>query len=73
MDGLRIDPCIPAEWEGFSVQRKFRGKNWEIGVHNPQHVQKGVVRVTVDGNLIDGNLVPADLPGGAHVVEAWMG
>ena len=71
--GLRIDPCIPAEWEGFKVQRKFRGKNWEIRVHNPQHVQKGMVRVTVDGNLIDGNLVPADLPGNHHVVEAWMG
>ncbi len=24
-DGLRVDPCIPAEWDGFRVRRRFRG------------------------------------------------
>ena len=24
-DGLRIQPCIPDDWEGFTVLRRFRG------------------------------------------------
>jgi hypothetical protein len=29
--------------------------------------------MTIDGEAIPGNLVPADLPGDEHVVEAWLG
>jgi cellobiose phosphorylase len=72
-DGLRIDPCIPAAWDGFSVRRRFRGNMYEIRVHNPQHVCKGVTRLLVDGQELEGNLVLADLPGDRHQVEAWLG
>jgi cellobiose phosphorylase len=72
-DGLRLDPCIPSGWDGFSVRRSFRGKMMHIAVHNLQHVCRGVVRVTVDGREIQGNLVPADLPGEEHQVEVWLG
>ncbi len=41
-DGLRVDPCIPSAWNGFSVTRKFRGRLFHIIVHNPQGVCKGV-------------------------------
>jgi len=26
IDGLRIDPCIPSAWDGFTATRRFRGK-----------------------------------------------
>ena len=26
LDGLRIDPCIPRKWKGFSVKRSFPGQ-----------------------------------------------
>jgi cellobiose phosphorylase len=58
--GLRIDPCIPADWEGFSVRRVFRGKELDIRVDNSAGVQKGVARVTLNGEWIEGNLIPAD-------------
>ncbi len=41
-DGLRVDPCIPKAWEGFSVTRRFRGHEFKIMVHNLEHVSKGV-------------------------------
>ena len=25
-EGLRVDPCIPTAWDGFSIRRRFRGK-----------------------------------------------
>ena len=40
-DGLVVDPCIPASWDGFEVDRIFRGKKLHISVSNPEHIQKG--------------------------------
>lgn len=71
--GLRIDPCIPAEWDGFSVFRKFRGKMYTIEVHNPQHVRKGVVKVIVDGRQLEGNLLVPEAMHLKNHVEVWMG
>jgi cellobiose phosphorylase len=71
--GLRIDPCIPSAWQGFSALRKFRGSLMHIQVHNPEGVCKGVVKMTVDGKSIAGNLVPLGLAGDEHQVEVWLG
>jgi len=48
-EGLTVDPCIPAEWTGFSVTRKYRGGVYRIRVENPHGVEKGVARMTADG------------------------
>jgi len=71
--GLRIDPCIPSAWGGFSAKRAFRGRTFWIRVHNPQHVCKGVAKMTVDGEVAPSNLIAPDLPGIEHSIEAWLG
>jgi len=71
--GLRIDPCIPPVWNGFSVVRRFRDRWWHITVHNPHRVCKGLAKMTIDGKEVPGNLIPADLPGDEHQVVAWLG
>jgi cellobiose phosphorylase len=71
--GLRVDPCIPSAWSGFSVARSFRGQLMRIRVHNPNNVCKGVIKMTVNGNALDGNLIPLDLEGDEIKVEAWLG
>ncbi|MFA5257540.1 MAG: N,N'-diacetylchitobiose phosphorylase [Opitutales bacterium] len=58
LEGFRIDPCIPHEWPGFSAERKFRGKLLKIEVVNKSGVCKGVKKLTVNGKVIEGNLVP---------------
>lgn len=72
-DGLRIDPCIPHLWDGFSVTRRFRGETLHIRVHNPDGVCSGVLRILVDGKAVAGNLVPPGPAGGERRVEVWMG
>lgn len=72
-DGLRIDPCIPSTWDGFSVQRQFRGATYEIKVENPNHVSKGVALLTVDGVAQTGNLIPCHSDGEIHHVEVRLG
>ena len=52
-DGLKIDPCIPSDWSGFRVQRLFRGCKYDIEVCNPNHVQKGVKEIYLDGVLTE--------------------
>lgn len=71
--GLRIDPCIPSTWQGFSASRNFRGKKFLIIVRNPDGASKGVARMIIDGKPIAGNLIPADLPAGVHQIEVRMG
>ena len=70
--GLRIDPCIPAAWDGFKVTRRYRGSLLHITIHNPDHVSKGVSRLFVDGLLLSDNIIPANLPPGEHYIEARM-
>jgi len=72
-DGLRIDPCIPAHWDGFSMRRVFRGATYEITVVNPEHVSRGVARMTLDGSDAGGVLLPALGDGKTHRVEVVLG
>ena len=72
-DGLRIDPCIPAAWDGFRVTRQFRGDTYDIHVSNPTHVSKGVASLTVDGQPVSGNVLPLFGDGLTHRVEATLG
>jgi len=71
-DGLRIDPCIPAEWDEFTIQRQFRGADYHIKVTNPNKVSKGVISLMVDGQVIPGNIIPL-LGEGKHEVVVTMG
>ena len=72
-EGLMIDPCIPDSWDGFSVQRRFRGKTICITVKNPDHVSKGIVSLTLNGKPIEGNCINADLLKETNEVTAVLG
>ena len=56
--GLRVDPCLPADWEGFRATRRLRGATYEIEVRKPRGAGGQVSRLEVDGRPLDGNLVP---------------
>ena len=69
-DHLTVDPCIPADWDGFTAIRRWRGAEYRITVTNPCHVEKGVRRMRVDGR--DAAVIPA-FAEGVHTVEVEMG
>ena len=62
LDGLKVDPCIPADLPGYTVERTYRGVKYHITVDNTAHVQKGVKSITVDGTNVNSKIIPA--PGG---------
>jgi len=73
LDGLEISPVIPASWDGFTATRKYRGVTYHITVKNPQHVCRGVVKVTVNGKQVEGSLIRADKGLSEVNVEVMMG
>jgi cellobiose phosphorylase len=72
-EGLRIDPCIPAEWDGFSITRKFRGTVYHIEVMNPDHISKGIKEMTVDGMIHRSDILPLFEAGTEHNVRVILG
>jgi len=72
-DGLQIDPCIPPEWQEFSVTRRFRGATYQIHISNPEGVSKGVRSILVNGENLAGTVLPVFVDGGFHKVEVVMG
>lgn len=72
-NGLKIDPSIPAEWNGFTLTRKFRNNTYNITVKNPNHVSKGVKSVIFDGKETENNILPVSEKGSVHEVEVILG
>ena len=56
--GLKIDPCIPSDWKEVKISRKFRKKDFAIIIRNTEGRQKGVKKITVNGEEIKGNVIP---------------
>lgn len=68
LDGLSINPCVPAELSDYSVVRQFRGSTYNI------HVTKasGKSGLYVNGSAVSGNLVPAPKAGSTVSVEYYL-
>jgi cellobiose phosphorylase len=59
--GLRIVPAVPKEWDGFEIEKDFRGKHLHITVKNPDHVEHGCKKLSVNGRELEDNYVPESL------------
>lgn len=72
-DGLLIDPCVPKDWKHYEITRKFRGAEYKIKIDNPDGVNRGVKRLVVNGEVVDGNLVAHKPEGSVNTVEVTLG
>jgi cellobiose phosphorylase len=72
-DGLRVEPVIPASWTGFRVSRRFRGTSYQIEALRASSARAAAaphaavapraVQLIVDGQPIEGTVVPLPEPG----------
>ena len=72
-NGLSVNPCIPKDWDGFNVSRQYRGATYNITVKNPNKVSKGIHSITVNGNAIEGHILPVMESGSANEVVVTLG
>ena len=70
---LRIAPCIPADWGGFTVRYRYRGATYEIVVEqSPLGADTGgvpAVTLSLDGVPQSGDAVPLTDDGQSHQVR----
>jgi cyclic beta-1,2-glucan synthetase len=54
-DRLRINPCIPSDWEAYEIDYRYRDTTYRIRVENPEHLEAGIPKTNLDGReLSDG-------------------
>ena len=66
-EGLKVEPCLPASFPGFSCRREFRGAVYEIEVGRGE--EKGT---WLDGNKLPGSTVPVQKAGEIHRVKVIL-
>lgn len=47
---LKINPCIPKDWESFIVHYKNKNAKYEINVYNPEHKSTGIKTIYLDND-----------------------
>ncbi len=73
VNGIRIDPCVPSRWKGFTVRRLFRGKVVNIVFENQRGAEKGVKRILLNGEQVEGNFIPVSKMLEENEVRVTMG
>ena len=71
-DTLTIDPCISCKGPEYAIQYRYINTLYKISVHNPAGVSKGVVRISLDGNVMEGNAIRLVDDGAVHDVVVVM-
>lgn len=69
---LIIDPCIPKGWQQYSLNYKYKNTVYNININNPHGVNKGVEKISVDGQFSAGNQFDLVDDGQVHLVEVIM-
>jgi cyclic beta-1,2-glucan synthetase len=70
---LRLDPCIPPAWPGFSLDYRFGKTVFTIDVRNPDGVSRGVTALTVDGLAVPEGWINLTDDGVPHAVTILLG
>ncbi len=71
--GIRIEPCVPSKWKSFSVRRLFREKVLDIEFENTGGVEKGIKKILVNGQPVEGNLIPFSRLEQENKIQVVMG
>ena len=71
-DKLSFTPCLPADWDGFTVHYRFRETIYHIRVKQKQAGEKEAATVTVDGVVQPGNTIALVDDGREHAVSVRM-
>jgi cyclic beta-1,2-glucan synthetase len=73
-DKLVFDPCIPKDWGSYSIFYQHKNSRYEITVENPNGVERGIVRIELDGeDQSNGNSITLQDDGQLHQVRVVLG
>lgn len=58
VEGIVIEPCIPSSWDEITIEKMFRGKKLNVTVDNSAGNQKGIKELYLNGEKLEGKLIP---------------
>ena len=67
-DTLRIEPCVPRAWPGYTIEYQFGSSRYTIEVKITRGEKRAAARVSVDGRRIKGDAIPLVDDGQPHAV-----
>ena len=70
---MSIDPVIPGWWDGFRIIYRHGESVYEVHVENPDHCERGVSRVEMDGEWVPGGKIPLGKELVKHRIVVRMG
>ena len=56
--GIEISPAIPKVWDGFTMEKVFRGRKLHITVDNSAHKEGNPARVILNGTERAAGVIP---------------
>ena len=65
LDGLEINPIVPASWPGFTATRQYRGVTYKITIE--RQGKGNSIALTVDGKPVEGKVVTPPTDGRKEV------
>ena len=71
---LCVDPCIPRNWPGYSIDFRYLSATYKITVRNPLGLSHGVSSTSIDGKVLVGRAnIPLADDGAAHQILIVLG
>ena len=70
---MRITPVIPGWWDGFQMSYRHGEAVYEIQVENPEHCERGISWVEMDGQRMKGGVIPLGRDLVKHRIVVRMG
>lgn len=69
---LKIEPCIPKDWEEYSIRYKYGETIYNINIKNPNNKNIGVEKVLVDNVIQEDKIIYLVDDNSIHNVEIVM-
>lgn len=69
---LRLNSCIPSNWEEYSIRYKFGESIYHIKVTNPNHKSTGISYIKLDGQDVESKQIKLISTGGIYQIEAQI-
>ena len=70
---MRLTPVIPGWWDGFQMSYRHGETIYEIQVENPEHCERGISWVEMDGQRMKGGVIPLGRDFVKHRIVVRMG
>lgn len=69
---FKIEPCIPSDWEEYSIKYKYKQTLYNIEVKNPDHKNIGTKEVNLDGKILENKWINLVDDNNIHKVDIIM-